>query len=125
MSCPSDIRASLSVNSTALVNWTEPVARDNSNLIPNVTVAPPGTRPPRTFNKTTLVIYTAMDTSGNKKQCSFKVILEGNTKTVILSLDVSRILLILFIDLFIDCFIFIYLFIYLFIFYFILFISFY
>lgn len=81
LSCPSDIRVSLSVNSTVLVNWTEPVARDNSNLLPNITVDPSGLRPPYRFNETTLVVYTAMDGSGNKQQCSFKVILEGNCHT--------------------------------------------
>ncbi|PFX23104.1 Uncharacterized protein K02A2.6 [Stylophora pistillata] len=73
--CPTHIRASLSINSTVLVNWTEPIALDNSNLAPNVTVAPPGIRSPFTFNETTLLIYTALDGSGNKRQCSFKVII--------------------------------------------------
>ncbi|PFX23088.1 Fibropellin-1 [Stylophora pistillata] len=74
LSCPSDISVSLGVNSTVMVNWTEPVAWDNSNLMPNVTVNPPGIRPPHRFNETTFVVYTAVDGSGNKKQCSFKVI---------------------------------------------------
>lgn len=78
--CPSDIRTSMNINSTALVNWTEPVALDNSNLAPQVTVFPPGISPPHIFNETTLVIYTAMDASGNKKDCSFRVVLEGESK---------------------------------------------
>ncbi|KAJ7360021.1 hypothetical protein OS493_019109 [Desmophyllum pertusum] len=78
MRCPSDIRASISINSTALVNWTEPVALDNSNLAPQVTVSPPGISPPHIFNETTLVVYTAIDASGNERQCSFRVILEDN-----------------------------------------------
>ncbi|KAJ7360015.1 hypothetical protein OS493_019103 [Desmophyllum pertusum] len=77
MRCPSDIRASI-LNSTALVNWTEPVALDNSNLAPEVTVRPPGISPPHIFNETTLVVYTAIDASGNERQCSFRVILEDN-----------------------------------------------
>ena len=77
MSCPSDIRASINVSSTVLVNWTEPVALDNGDLAPQVTAVPPGIRPPHNFNKTTLVVYTARDASGNKKECSFKVVLEG------------------------------------------------
>ena len=72
---------SLGVNSTVMVNWTEPVAWDNSNLMPNVTVNPPGIRPPHRFNETTFVVYTAVDGSGNKKQCSFKVIVVGNYYT--------------------------------------------
>ena len=76
-SCPSDIHASINVSSTVLVNWTEPVALDNGDLAPQVTSVPPGIRPPHNFNKTTLVVYTARDASGNKKECSFKVVLEG------------------------------------------------
>jgi len=79
MSCPSDIRASIN-GSTALVNWTEPVALDNGDLPPQVTIVPEGISPPQTFNKTTLVVYTAMDSSGNKKECSFKVVLEGESE---------------------------------------------
>ena len=77
MSCPSDIRASINVSSIVLVNWTEPVALDNGDLAPQVTVVPPGISPPHNFNKTTLVVYTARDATGNKKECSFKVVLEG------------------------------------------------
>ena len=80
MRCPSDIRASINVNSTALANWTEPVALDNGNLGPQVTVAPPGISPPHKFNETTIVVYTARDASGNKKECSFKVVLEGESE---------------------------------------------
>lgn len=65
------------MNSTTLVNWTEPVAMDNSNLEPNITVDPSEISPPHIFNETTLVVYTATDASGNKDECSFKVILEG------------------------------------------------
>lgn len=80
MSCPADIRANISVNSTALVNWTEPVALDNIKLSPNVTVIPSGISPPHIFNKTTLVVYTASDTSGNRNECSFTVVLEGESE---------------------------------------------
>jgi len=78
ISCPSDIRASININSTALVNWTEPVALDNSDLAPQVTVFPAGISPPHNFNKTTLVVYTARDSSGKEEECSFKVVLEDN-----------------------------------------------
>ncbi|XP_078343207.1 uncharacterized protein LOC144628957 isoform X2 [Oculina patagonica] len=78
MKCPSDIRASININSTALVNWTKPIALDNSNLAPQLTVVPSGISPPHIFNETTIVVYTARDASGNKKECSFKVVLEDN-----------------------------------------------
>lgn len=81
MRCPSDIRSSININSTALANWTEPVAMDNSNLEPTVTVIPAGITPPHTFNETTLVVYTATDESGNKDECKFKVMLEGKPDT--------------------------------------------
>lgn len=82
LKCPSDIRANLNANSTALVNWTDPVALDNSNLEPQVTIVPQGLRPPHVFNESTLVVYTATDASGNEKECSFNVILEGMTEIV-------------------------------------------
>jgi len=63
-----------------LVNWTEPVALDNSDLAPQVTVFPAGISPPHNFNKTTLVVYTARDSSGKEEECSFKVVLEGESK---------------------------------------------
>ena len=77
MSCPSDIRTSLSVNASALVNWKVPVALDNSNMAPQITVSPSGVTPPYTFYNNTLIVYTAKDASGNKKECSFRVLLEG------------------------------------------------
>ena len=80
MNCPSDIRANISENSTALVNWIEPVAFDNSKLSPNVTVAPAGISPPHIFSKTTLVVYTARDASGNRNECSFRIVLEGESE---------------------------------------------
>ena len=83
MSCPSDIRVNLTINSTAFVNWTEPVALDNSDVPPQVTVAPPGITPPYVFNESTLIVYTATDASGNKKECSFKVVLEGESEMVL------------------------------------------
>ena len=83
MRCPSDIRASININSTALVNWTEPIALDNSNLSPQITVTPPGVRPPHVFNETTTIVYAANDASGNKKECSFRVVLEGESAVVV------------------------------------------
>ena len=77
MRCPSDIRANINANGAALVNWTQPVALDNSNLAPQVTIVPQGISPPHVFNETALIVYTATDTSGNKRECSFKVVLEG------------------------------------------------
>ena len=77
MRCPSDIRANINANSTALVNWTQPFALDNSNRAPQVTITPPGISLPHIFNETTLVVYTATDASGNKKECAFRIVLEG------------------------------------------------
>ena len=77
LSCPSDIRANLGINSSVLVNWTIPVAVDNSNMAPQIYVSPPGVAPPYTFYNNTNVVYTAKDPSGNERKCSFRVLLEG------------------------------------------------
>ena len=79
MRCPFDIRANINENSTALVNWTQPFALDNSNRAPHVTITPPGISPPHVFNETALVVYTATDESGNKEECSFRIVLEGDS----------------------------------------------
>ena len=84
MRCSSDIRANINANATALVNWTEPVALDNGDLPPQVTVVPAGISPPYIFNKTTLIVYTATDGSGNKRECSFRVVLKGGSEKVAL-----------------------------------------
>ena len=84
MRCPSDISANINLNATALLNWTEPVALDNSNLPPQLTVVPAGINPPHIFNKTTVIVYTARDASGNKKECSFRVVVKGGFEKVAL-----------------------------------------
>jgi len=84
MKCPSDIRAKINANATALVNWTEPVALDNGDLPPQVTVVPAEISPPHIFNKTTLIVYTARDASGNKKECSFRAVLKGESEKIAL-----------------------------------------
>ena len=61
---------------TALVNWTEPVATDNSGVAPTVTS---NYQSPQRFSQGTHVItYTAVDQSGNKATCTFTVKVIGN-----------------------------------------------
>ena len=61
---------------SALVNWTEPVAIDNSGITPTVTS---NYQSPRRFSQGSHVItYTAVDQAGNKAACSFTVIVIGN-----------------------------------------------
>ena len=61
---------------SALVNWTEPVAIDNSGVTPTVTS---NYQSPQRFSQGTHVItYTAVDQSGNKATCSFTVKVLGN-----------------------------------------------
>ena len=61
---------------SALVNWTEPVAIDNSGVTPAVTS---NCQSPQRFSQGTHVItYTAVDQSGNKATCSFTVKVLGN-----------------------------------------------
>ena len=62
LSCPSDIPVSPSKSTTA--NWKIPVAQDNSNEDPEVTLSLQIT-PPYTFTKDTVIVYTATDARGN------------------------------------------------------------
>lgn len=57
------------------VNWTEPVATDNSGFPPAVTS---NYQPLQRLSQGTYVIvYTAVDQSGNKATCSFTVKVKG------------------------------------------------
>ena len=63
---------------SALVNWTEPVAIDNSGIAPTVTS---NYQPPQRFSQGSHVItYTAVDQSGNKATCAFTVNVVGKKK---------------------------------------------
>ena len=63
---------------TALVNWTDPVAIDNSGIVPTVTS---NYQSPQRFRQGVHVIkYRAIDQSGNEAKCSFEVSVTG-TKT--------------------------------------------
>jgi len=60
---------------SALVNWTEPVAIDNSGITPTVTS---NYQPPQRFSQGSHVItYTAVDQSGNKATCTYVVKVVG------------------------------------------------
>ena len=62
---------------SAVVNWTEPVATDNSGLSPKVTT---NYHSPQRFGKGAhVIVYTAMDQSGNKATCTFTVVVTGIT----------------------------------------------
>ncbi|XP_067016111.1 uncharacterized protein [Acropora muricata] len=83
LSCPSDIRANLGISSAVLVNWTIPVALDNSNTAPQISVSPPGVAPPYTFYNNTNIVYTAKDPRGLERKCSFRVLLEDNSGPIV------------------------------------------
>ncbi|XP_015761127.1 PREDICTED: uncharacterized protein LOC107340287 [Acropora digitifera] len=73
VSCPRNLLLSYAEKEafSALVNWTNPVATDNSGLTPKVSS---NFQPPRTFSQGNHVItYTAVDQSGNKAICRFTV----------------------------------------------------
>ena len=72
-----DIAVSLEEGAKAEANWTIPVVSDNSRMAPKVTVSPKGIHPPYSFQETTKVTYTAVDTSGNVAKCLFKITVEG------------------------------------------------
>lgn len=61
---------------SAQVNWSEPVATDNSGVTPAVTSK---CQPPQRFSQGTHVImYTAEDQSANKATCNFTIEVIGN-----------------------------------------------
>ena len=61
---------------TAVVNWTDPQATDNSRQTPTVTCS---TKSGSQFGiGETKVICQAVDRSGNKATCMFTVKIEGN-----------------------------------------------
>ena len=62
---------------SALVNWTEPVATDNSGLTPKMRT---NYHSPQKFGKGAhVIVYSAMDQSGNKATCTFTVVVTGIT----------------------------------------------
>lgn len=66
---------------SAVVNWTEPVATDNSGLSPKVTT---NYHSPQRFGKGAhVIVYTAMDQSGNKATCTFRVVVTGITNYLV------------------------------------------
>ena len=66
---------------TALVNWTDPVAVDNSGVAPIVTS---NYHSPQRFSQGSHVInYTALDQSGNKATCFFTVNVSGKKNLLI------------------------------------------
>ncbi|PFX23090.1 Low-density lipoprotein receptor-related protein 6 [Stylophora pistillata] len=74
---------------SAYVNWTEPVAVDNSGVVAMTS----NYQPPQRFNQGTHVItYSAEDQSGNRAICSFtiKVIVINCTALMVNSGDVLR-----------------------------------
>ena len=61
---------------SALVNWTEPVAIDNSGIAPTVTF---NYQPPQRFSQGSHVItYTAADQSGNEATCNLTIRVIGD-----------------------------------------------
>ena len=78
MSCPGDPLLSYAERDmfSALVNWTEPVAIDNSGIAPTVTS---NYQPPQRFSQGSHVItYTAVDQSENKATCNLTMRVTGN-----------------------------------------------
>ena len=58
-------------SSSALLTWTEPLATDNSG---HVSISYPATRPPVNLSIGLYnVLYSAIDSSGNRANCTFIV----------------------------------------------------
>ena len=65
-------------STSAVVNWAQVKVTDND--LANLTVFPAVT-PPHIFSEgDRTVVYTAKDPSGNIKQCSFKITVQGKKK---------------------------------------------
>jgi len=68
--CPADITVNSDADCRSRVNWNQPTATDNCELLTfESNIAP------NTFFEigTTIVVYTATDACGNQSQCSFNV----------------------------------------------------
>lgn len=65
---------------SAKVYWNQPVATDNSGILPTVTS---NYRPPQRFSQGThLIIYTAEDQSANKATCNITIKVIGNAMSL-------------------------------------------
>ena len=65
---------------SALVNWTKPVAIDNSGMAPTITS---NYQSPQRFSQGSHVItYTAVDESANNATCSFTIVVKGNKRNL-------------------------------------------
>lgn len=65
---------------SAQVNWTEPIATDNSGVLPTVTS---NYHPPKIIGQGSHVItYTAVDQSGNQATCSFTIHVIGKNMSL-------------------------------------------
>ncbi len=80
--CPSNIVTNIIAGCTRAVSWTPPVPTDNCSPPPPTatTPFPPGTL----FSKGVhTIVYTAVDASGNSKNCSFTVTVNDLIKPII------------------------------------------
>ena len=70
--CPKNmVSYTAECSSSALVSWNEPSANDNSG---HVSISYPGVRPPANLSiGLHNIMYSAMDSSGNRVNCSFIV----------------------------------------------------
>lgn len=77
--CPSNISLSANALCQATATWTAPTAIDNCSVSMTTSHTPGSTFP----IGTTTVTYTATDGAGNKRTCSFNVIVTDNTPPAI------------------------------------------
>ena len=60
---------------SAQVNWNEPVATDNVGAAPSLTS---NYQPPQRFSQGThVIVYSAVDQSGNRATCTFAITVIG------------------------------------------------
>ncbi len=81
LNCPTaDVIAIADASCEAIVNWTAPTASDNCSLASFTSTHSPGDAFPL---GTTVVLYTAVDGSGNISTCAFNVVVNDDTDPLI------------------------------------------
>ena len=86
MQCPENVEVSANPdNDTTLVDWSVPVAVDNSGFIPNLSSDPALVPPARFPMGLTIVTYRAEDLSNNVAFCKFYVMVTGKTSFLLSS----------------------------------------
>ena len=76
--CPSDIRVTTDQgNSTASITWDDPIATDNSRVVPVIVCVPPQGRFPIGEREVTCTASDSADTPNVVSDCIFTITVRG------------------------------------------------